>query len=301
MKKQWISVKCGLSRDPKHRQAMGESIWLFLHMLDRADWESGKVTEWKDEAEADEMSMPIRTLREHRRKLEELDYISCTQKQYGQEITIHNWTNPREYSGVVTNKKQGGKETSPQETEQGYIQGDTQGYIQGSRKDVTPTSNSKNQTSLKGRPDFSELNPGQYRTIPEIKTFIDATGWVPGSFVLDVVYDFVSAGLTKEKIKAAFVEWNARGYKPANVKGYLTWARDGIPAAYGKAQEETGAKPAINTTAIENTKQLLEEKFTGKFVPRPDNVNLRKRAEAAISSAADIAQSLLGASERITE
>ena len=146
MKKQWISVKCGLSRDPKHRQAMGESVWLFLHILDRADWESGKVVEWKDEAEADEMGMPIRTLREHRRKLEELGYISCAQRQYGQEIIIHNWTNPREYSGTVTNKKQGDKEAPPQETEQGYIQGDTQG----NRKDVTPTSNSKNQTSKKG-------------------------------------------------------------------------------------------------------------------------------------------------------
>jgi hypothetical protein len=121
---------------------MGESVWLFLHMLDRADWESGKVTEWKDEAEAEEMGMPVRTLREHRRKLEELEYISCAQKQYGQEITIHNWTNPREYSGTVTNKKQGYKELPPQEDGQGYIQGDTQGYIQGDRKDVTPTSNS---------------------------------------------------------------------------------------------------------------------------------------------------------------
>jgi hypothetical protein len=127
---------------------MGESIWLFLHMLDRADWESGKVLEWKDEAEAEDMGMPVRTLREHRRKLEELDYISCDQKQYGQEITIHNWTNPREYSGIVTNQKQGGKEPSPSP----YIQGDTQGYIQGSRKDVTPTSYSKNQTPLANEP-----------------------------------------------------------------------------------------------------------------------------------------------------
>ena len=71
MKKQWISVKCGLSRDPKHRQAMGECVWLFLHILDVTDWESGKVIEWKDEDAAEEMSMPIRTLREQRRKLDE--------------------------------------------------------------------------------------------------------------------------------------------------------------------------------------------------------------------------------------
>jgi hypothetical protein len=157
MKKQWISVKCGLSRDPKHRQQMGESVWLFLHMLDRADWETGKVMEWKDEAEADDMNMPVRTLREHRRKLEELEYISCAQKQYGQEITIHNWTNPREYSGIVTNKKQGGKEVSPQDGEQGYIQDDAQGYIQGNRKHVTPTLDSKESKESNNKETFLEF------------------------------------------------------------------------------------------------------------------------------------------------
>jgi len=156
MKKQWISVPCGLSRDPKHRQAMGESVWLFLHMLDRADWESGKVMEWKDEAEADEMGMPVRTLREHRRKLEELDYISCAQKQYGQEITIHNWTSPREYSGNVTNKKQGSSEASPSE-EQGY----TQGYTQGNRKDVTPTSDSNIKDPMDTFLSFEEMKQGK--------------------------------------------------------------------------------------------------------------------------------------------
>ena len=139
MKKQWISVKCGLSRDPKHRQAMGSSVWLFLHILDIASWEDGIAHEWKDEAAAEDMGMPVRTLREHRRQLEELGYITCVQKQYTQDLVIHNWTNPREYNGVVYNpKNQGDSETEPQS--------DTQGYIQGSRKDVTPTSYSKNQT-----------------------------------------------------------------------------------------------------------------------------------------------------------
>ncbi len=143
MKKQWISVKCGLSRDLKHRQAMGESIWLFLHILDIASWDDGIAHDWKDEAAAEDMGMPVRTLREHRRKLDELGYISCNQKQYTQDIVIHNWTNPREYNGQVYNEKQGSSETSPQENGQG----DTQGYIQGNRKDVTPTLDSKNQKS----------------------------------------------------------------------------------------------------------------------------------------------------------
>jgi len=147
MKKQWISVKCGLSRDPKHRQVMGESIWLFLHILDIATWDDGIARDWKDEAAAEDMGMPVRTLREHRRKLDELGYISCIQKQYTQDIVIHNWTNPREYTGQVYNEKQGYKKTSPQKD----TQGDTKGYIQGSRKDVTPTYDSNNKESTPRR------------------------------------------------------------------------------------------------------------------------------------------------------
>ena len=144
MKKQWISVKCGLSRDPKHRQSMGESVWLFLHILDVASWDDGIAHDWKDEAAAEDMGMPVRTLREHRRKLSELGYITCLQKQYTQDIVIHNWTNPREYTGQTYNKKQGDSETEPEEKAQGY----TQGYTQGSRKDVTPTLDSNNKESI---------------------------------------------------------------------------------------------------------------------------------------------------------
>ena len=154
MKKQWISVKCGLSRDPKHRQAMGESVWLFLHILDIASWEDGIAHDWKDEAAAEDMGMPVRTLREHRRKLSELGYISCNQKQYTQDIVIHNWTNPREYNGQVYNEKQGSSETSPQKNEQGY----TQGYTQGNRKDVTPTLDSNIKESIGDKsPDLSKM------------------------------------------------------------------------------------------------------------------------------------------------
>jgi len=144
MRKSWISVKCGLSRDPKHRLAMGESVWLFLHILDLAEWETGRVSAWKDESAADEMGMPIRTLREHRRKLDELGYITCVQKHYGQEIVIHNWTSPREYGGEVRNKRD---KKEPQGDRIMEPQGDRIMEPQGSTQDVTPTSYStfKNQ------------------------------------------------------------------------------------------------------------------------------------------------------------
>ncbi len=131
-KKNWIYVKRGLSENPKHRAQMGEAIWLFLHIIDRADWEMGIAYDWKDEQEAADMGMSVRTLRDQRRKLDELNYISCKQKQYGQDIIIKNWINPRDYSGKVIN--QGGSETEPSESAQGYAQGNSQS--------VTPTSDS---------------------------------------------------------------------------------------------------------------------------------------------------------------
>jgi len=93
-KKNWIYVKRGLSENPKHRAQMGEAIWLFLHIIDRADWEMGIAYDWKDEQEAADMGMSVRTLRDQRRKLDELNYISCKQKQYAQDIIIKNWINP---------------------------------------------------------------------------------------------------------------------------------------------------------------------------------------------------------------
>ena len=146
MKKQWISVKCGLSRDPKHRRRMGKSIWTFLHILDLADWDSGIVYDWKDENAAEDMGIDIRVLREDRRKLAEEGYITCRQKQHGQDIIISNWTNPREYSGEVKNKK-----VSPSE-----IQGNAQDDAQGSVKDVTPTYDSNIKESKTADADLSQ-------------------------------------------------------------------------------------------------------------------------------------------------
>lgn len=141
-KKNWIMIKRGLSQDPKHRERIGQAIWCFMHIIDRADWETGIVFDWKDKDEADDMGVNVRTLREWRRILDESGYITCKQEQYGQKIVIHNWTNPRNYSGDVLNPfSQGDKKTEPQDTPQG----DTQG----NRKDVTPTYSSGNHIPTK--------------------------------------------------------------------------------------------------------------------------------------------------------
>ena len=151
-KKNWISVKRGLSEDPKHRQAMGEAVWLFLHIIDAADWEKGIVYDWRDCDVANDMSLSQRTVRDWRQRLQDAGYIKCEQRQHSLDVIIHNWTDPRSYSGKVLNKKQGDTAASPSEI-QGDTQGDTEGDTQGTRQsrvNPTPFIESKSTSTPEG-------------------------------------------------------------------------------------------------------------------------------------------------------
>jgi hypothetical protein len=155
-KKHWIYLKRGLSADPKHRAQMGECVWLYMHIIDRADWETGIVHDWKDAEEAADMGMNVETLRAQRQKLDRLDYIRCFQKQHSQEIQIMEWINPRDYSGGVMNRRnegiaqlppsQGMAETPPSQIP-GLVQGGSQGGSQVTRQDPTPTLDSESESS----------------------------------------------------------------------------------------------------------------------------------------------------------
>lgn len=141
-KKNWIYVKRGLSEDPKHRAQMGEAVWLFLHIIDRADWETGIAFDWKDSQEAADMGISVDTLRRQRQKLEEFDYIRCTQKQRGQEITIMEWRNPRDYGSEIKNSRVPSHESGLTE-DLGLRQGSTQGLNYVTEDVKTPTLDSK--------------------------------------------------------------------------------------------------------------------------------------------------------------
>ena len=104
MKRTWITVKRGIL-EPKHRAALGELIWLFIYILDLTNWEEGIIYDWLDKSAAEEMEMSLATLRDQRRKLEIKGYITCEQKQHGIRIIVHNWTNPKEYTGKKYNIK----------------------------------------------------------------------------------------------------------------------------------------------------------------------------------------------------
>jgi len=134
VKKTWIKIKRGLL-EPKHRETLGIRIWLYIHMLDRTDWDTGIIYGWKDKDEAEDLSMPWRTLQQQRQQLEKDGYIICKQMPGCQEITITNWTNPREYSGKVYNTTDGGTQSSVP-TDGGSEEG---GTMQGTNKGTNKT------------------------------------------------------------------------------------------------------------------------------------------------------------------
>jgi len=147
-KKNWIYIKRGLSEDPKHRIAMGECVWLYMHLVDMCDWETGIVYGWKDEQGAAEMSMQLPTIRHQRRKLQQEGYIKAVQKRHGQDLIITNWTNPREYSGKVKNPKSDNElpPSSDESDNQGDSQGDNEGDNHPSSQIITPTYNSESES-----------------------------------------------------------------------------------------------------------------------------------------------------------
>jgi len=158
MKKTWITVKRGLL-DPKHVVRLGVRFFLYLYYLDQANWETGEVLFYRDRDAADELGMPISTIRKQRVKLEEDKYISCLQKKDHQVITIHNWTNPREYSGKVYNKSNQKSILSDNGKKESVHKGTHKGTHKGITTMDTPSSNSniKNHISQEKGQKYNEL------------------------------------------------------------------------------------------------------------------------------------------------
>jgi len=105
-KKTWIKIKRGIL-EPKHIDMLGQAWYLFFYILDQTDWETGKITDWKDEYAATDLCKPIGLIRQHRKHLESMKYITCEKKQHSQTIIVHNWTNPRRYDGLLQNEMPG--------------------------------------------------------------------------------------------------------------------------------------------------------------------------------------------------
>jgi len=111
-KKTFIKIKRGLLA-PKHRVAIREAVWLFMEMIDRADWETGIIYDWKDSDAAEKLGLSLPSVRQQRKKLEGR-YIEVFQKQHSLQIRVLNWDDPKEKWNI-----------------QGDSQGDSQGVNEG--------------------------------------------------------------------------------------------------------------------------------------------------------------------------
>ena len=231
-KKNWLFIKRGLSEDPKHRESMGMAVWLFMHICDAADWETGIVHDWRDKDIAADMSLNQRTVRDWRDRLSGVGYITCNPRQYGLDIIIHNWTNPRDYSGKKFNVRQGDMDTSPSE-----FQVDTQVDTQVGSEYVTPTSDSSSLSSpLSGAQKQKVINNAN-KTVDAI---LDNAKKALGSWqgrekmpepLRDLGDAFVNVtGIKPQKKELAFwmgefQDWLGMGVKPSDlqeVKAYST-------------------------------------------------------------------------------
>lgn len=265
-KKHWIYIKRGLSEDPKHRNAMGECVWLYMHIIDRADWETGIAFEWKDKDEASEMSMPVDTLRRQRQKLEELEYIQCKQKQHSQDVVIMEWRNPRDYGSEVKNPRidpqaelEGSHESPPSEIE-GLNQGSNQGSNQVTLRVKTPSLDSKTKSkSLKKRatpkPKKTELPKAS--DIPELVIFKDVVKHYPKPFQRDTVIEAVQKinirlgrEATVDDLCPWFTEWGKVSGNDWSLV-WLDWAVAGKVTQNGNSSNKTPQPPAADNFMAE--------------------------------------------------
>ena len=91
----WMKIHSGIN-EPKHRDAMGVRIWLFMYLIDHADWETGRVDGFRDGVAADAMEMPQSTIRKWRTGLQDSGYITSEPGFQCQNIIIRKWRDPRQ-------------------------------------------------------------------------------------------------------------------------------------------------------------------------------------------------------------
>ena len=217
-KRTWITVKRGIL-EPKHRFALGELIYLFLYILDITGWETGTIEEWSDKGVAEEMDMPLSTLRYQRNKLTRLGYISVEQKQHGIRVNVHNWTNPKEYTGKVYNKSK----------------------IPSANPSTNPSNNPSANPSFKDEPTnavpsyshksqiiVSENKSEKKDLHTAIKAYRGITSRYPRKELYDDVIGIIGDSPDTAKLAACYKEWLRRGYN-ANSINWLDWYTNGIP------------------------------------------------------------------------
>lgn len=229
-RKTFVKVRRGIL-SPSHINAIGEAVWLYLYMLDRADWETGKIYDWRDQDAADDLGIYLGTIRNQRKKLTGI-YIDCIQHPRGLEITVRKWADPRNKADIFN--EEGDNESDNQSDNPLSVEGDNQSDT------VTDTvTNNKGDSALSPlhRIKNKELRVKKQEGIPappvfrndyqfsqgwEVRVFSDVTGigGIPGSDMPKVMaaFDALRAKYTTEReliayLKPYFENWITRKTK----------------------------------------------------------------------------------------
>jgi len=111
--------------------------------------------------------------------------------------------------------------------------------------------------------DFKTITIQEAYEIPSLKLYRKATDFFPGSLVWELVHNEITANsLTFEKIHAAAVAWEAKGFKRENVAGILEWARDGVPDF--KVVRKPSSQPNKQAAKIDGVTAELEKIINGE-------------------------------------
>ena len=86
----WAPVRKGLVVDPKHYKAIGPAIFLLLYLIVSADWKTGRLHR-KIETISSETGIPIRTVKNHLRRLKKRRYIEITRYPRHIGIQVLKW------------------------------------------------------------------------------------------------------------------------------------------------------------------------------------------------------------------
>jgi len=264
MKKTWIKLKRGLL-EIKHRDRIGIRIWVYLFILDQADWVQGAVIEWTDQNAADELGMPISTIRKQRIRLEEDGYISCVLKGDHQIITVKNWTNPREYSGEIYNKEGNQKRTPPKSTHKGNHKSTQKSNHKVITTMDTPSSNSqitnhKSQLNRLGKIAEDGLCMGlqeyfEEKTKLRVDVYGKLTRWVQPitDMLIAVEWDMEQA---REYLDQAIEKCDSTNFVFSNPRDILR-TYNGIVARQRRGGEKQKSK---NQKALNKLDEMLREK-----------------------------------------
>lgn len=205
MKKTWIKVKRGFLQ-PEHRTKMGIRVWLYLFIIDQADWETGTVLEWKDKDASDEMQMPLSTLRQQRQELEDLGYISCLQCGYKQTITIMKWIDPRSYEGKEINNPKGEIESNNENYNEG-----NETSVPLHRTHISHNHISHNNNTIIPEPELEPCDidgvPDSWKDKPQRKQFISLEEKRLGDTISDLLGIKPPLLQGKKDYAASMVTW----------------------------------------------------------------------------------------------